>query len=84
MLFRSLARTTALVFGQMRGCDEPDGQVTAIDAIRRALDGFVGPVLYGFPSGHTTRPGWSVPLGVSVRVQATSSPCLIVEESPVE
>jgi muramoyltetrapeptide carboxypeptidase len=79
-----LSRAAALVFGQMRGCDEPDGVVTARDAIRRSVGGFTGPVLYGFPSGHTSGPRWSLPLGVSVRVKGTASPCVIVEESLVE
>lgn len=79
-----LSRVVAIVFGEMRGCDEPDGVVTARDAVLRALDGFRGPVLYGFPSGHTTGPGWSLPLGVSVRVIAGEVPHVIVEESVVD
>jgi muramoyltetrapeptide carboxypeptidase len=78
-----LARASALVFGEMRACDEPGGKLTAIDAVREAIEGFPGPVLFGFPSGHTTGPCWTLPLGVRVRVLAGPAPALIVEESPV-
>ena len=80
----TLARATTLVFGEMRGCDEPDGGVRARDVIAAATDGFPGPVLFGFPSGHTTGPCWTLPLGVTVRVLAGARPGVIVEESPVE
>ena len=58
-----LARARALVFGEMRGCDEAGGEVTARDVIAAATAGFPGPVLIGFPSGHTTGPCWTLPLG---------------------
>ncbi len=44
-----LARARALVFGEMRGCDEPGGHVTAIDAIREATHDFNGPILHRVP-----------------------------------
>lgn len=79
-----LARARALVFGEMRGCDEPDGAVTALDVIRRMTEGFAGPVITGFPSGHTAGAAWTLPLGVVVRVETRPEPAIIVEESPVE
>ena len=76
-----LARARALVFGEMRGCGTE--QSPAIhDVIRSFTADFAGPVLTGFPSGHTTGPCWTLPLGVRVRV-LTSPASLIVEESPV-
>ncbi len=78
-----LSRARALVFGEMRGCDEPGGAVTARDVIRRLTGDFPGPVVYGFPSGHSTGPAWTLPLGVRVRV-TTTPPGVVVEESPVE
>ena len=52
-----LRRAAGLVFGEMRGCDEPGGWITArAMSIEAATREFPGPVLYGFPSGHTTRP----------------------------
>jgi muramoyltetrapeptide carboxypeptidase len=78
-----LERASALVFGEMRGCDEPGGQITARDTIAEAMRRFEGPILYGFPSGHTQGPFWTVPLGVTVRVVALDQGGLIVEEAPV-
>jgi muramoyltetrapeptide carboxypeptidase len=78
-----LERASALVFGEMRGCDEPGGQITARDTIAEATRRFDGPILYGFPSGHTDGPCWTVPLGVTVRVVAHDQGGLIVEEAPV-
>ena len=79
-----LGRAAALVFGEMRGCDEPDGAVTALDAIARTTRDFAGPIVAGFPSGHTTGPTWTLPLGVNVRVSTAPKPSLLVEEAPVE
>jgi muramoyltetrapeptide carboxypeptidase LdcA involved in peptidoglycan recycling len=79
-----MGRARALVFGEMRGCEEPGGTLVARDVVERFVAEFPGPVLYGFPSGHTTGPCWTLPLGVSVRVRAGASPAVIVEESPVE
>src|SRR5438105_2406820 len=79
-----LARARALVFGQMRGCDESGGAPCALDVIRAFAQDFPGPVITGFPSGHTTGPCWTLPLGVRVRVVTTPRPSIVVEESPVE
>jgi muramoyltetrapeptide carboxypeptidase len=78
-----LARARALVFGEMRGCEGREG-ATVHDVIRAASAEFAGPVVVGFPSGHTTGPCWTLPLGVQVRVRTTPRPSLVVEESPVE
>ena len=79
-----LARARALVFGEMRGCDEPDGRITAADAVREATQDFHGPILFGFPSGHTTGPCWTLPLGALVRVVGATSPAVVIEEATVE
>jgi hypothetical protein len=47
------------------------------------LNGFPGPVLFGFPSGHTTGPCWTLPLGVTTRVIANQRPRLVIEEAAV-
>lgn len=78
-----LDRVRALVFGEMRGCDEPNGEVRARDVIDAVAAGFDGPVLSGFPSGHTTGPLWTLPFGVNVRIETTPEATIIVEESPV-
>jgi muramoyltetrapeptide carboxypeptidase len=78
-----LARARGLVFGEMRGCDEPNGGPTARDAVQAITTDFPGPVLFGFPSGHTTGPCVTLPLGVRVHVHTAPRPALVVEESPV-
>lgn len=88
-----LSRAAAIVCGEMRGCDEPApaGQMrrgaaapmTARDVVRRLVEHFPGPVLLGFPSGHTSGPCWTLPLGVRVRVKTRPHPAVVVEESPV-
>ncbi|HEY1303159.1 MAG TPA: LD-carboxypeptidase [Vicinamibacterales bacterium] len=78
-----LNRARALVFGEMRGCDEPGGAVTARQVIERMTRDSGGPVVFGFPSGHTTGACWTLPLGVRVRVTTRPRPALVVEESPV-
>ena len=78
-----LARARGLVFGEMRGCDEPAGTPTARDVIQDLTADFAGPVLIGFPSGHTSGPVWTLPLGVRVRVETAPQPSILVEESPV-
>jgi len=79
-----LGRARAIVFGEMRGCDEPGGNVTALDAIARTTREHAGPVIVGFPSGHTTGPIWTLPLGVSVRVSTQPQPAILIEDAPVE
>lgn len=78
-----LARASGLVFGEMRGCDEPAGTPTARDVVQALTSDFPGPVLIGFPSGHTIGPIWTLPLGVHVRLETTPRPSILVEESPV-
>ncbi len=78
-----LRRARGVVFGEMRGCDEPAGRLTAVDAIRHAMTGFEGPMFCGFPSGHTTGPTLTLPLGTVVRVTTQPHPMIVVEESPV-
>lgn len=79
-----LRRARALVFGEMRGCDEPGGTITARDTLRAFVRGFPGPVLFGFPSGHTAGPVWTLPLGVRVRILTSPRPGIVVEEAPVD
>ena len=65
-----LRRAAALVFGEMPGCDEPGGKVTARDVAGEFAEGFNGPIVFGLPSGHSTRPTLSLPLGVQTTVVA--------------
>jgi len=79
-----LGRARALVFGEMRGCDEPGGAVTVQEAIARTTYDFAGPIVAGFPSGHTEGPIWTLPLGVAVSISTWPKPVLLIEEAPVE
>jgi muramoyltetrapeptide carboxypeptidase len=78
-----LARASAVVVGELPGCDEPGGQPTARATMADVLADFHGPVLIGFPSGHTIGPTLTLPFGVNARVVADRSPRLIVEEAAV-
>jgi muramoyltetrapeptide carboxypeptidase len=79
----SLARASAIVFGEFPGCDEPGGDPAIESVLREFTRGFAGPVLFGFPSGHTTGPAWTLPLGVRARVVAGARSAVIVEEPAV-
>jgi muramoyltetrapeptide carboxypeptidase len=79
-----LARVSALVFGELPECDEPDGKITARQVIGELTDGFPGPVLYGLPSGHTSGATLTLPFGVRARVITGARPALIIEESAVD
>jgi len=79
-----LARASAIVIGQLKGCDEPDGGLTGRGVMGELLADFHGPVLIGFPTGHTTGPVFTLPLGVSCRVVANERPRLVIDEAAVE
>ena len=76
-----LAAASAVVFGEMVRCDEPGGGVTAREVVSEFFADFPGPVLFGFPSGHTTTPSLSFPLGVETRVVATDTARVIFTEA---
>ena len=78
-----LARAAAVVCGELPDCDEPGGQATARGVIAELLKAFPGPVLLGFPTGHTAGPVLTVPLGVEVKVIGEGRPRLVVTESAV-
>ncbi|MEO7273552.1 MAG: LD-carboxypeptidase [Vicinamibacterales bacterium] len=79
-----LARTSAVVFGELPRCDEPGGAYAARAVIHACLADYPGPVLFGLPSGHTTGPTLTLPFGVRARVVTAPRPVLIIEESAVE
>jgi muramoyltetrapeptide carboxypeptidase len=78
-----LARASAVVIGELPNCDEPAGDVTARSVMANLFRDFPGPVLIGFPSGHTTGPTMTLPFGVPCRVVAGGRPRLVFEESAV-
>jgi muramoyltetrapeptide carboxypeptidase len=78
-----LTRAAAVVVGQLPRCDEPGGEPTGRTVIGQLLGDFPGPVIFGFPSGHTTAPAITLPLGVVCRVVADARPRVVIEESAV-
>lgn len=78
-----LARASAIVFGMFPGCDEPGGTVPIRDTLRMLTGGFHGPVLFGFPSGHTPAPTWTLPFGVAAEVVTSPGAALVINEAAV-
>ncbi len=81
---RIFANVSAIVFGEFPGCDEPGGDPGIRDVLREFTAEFRVPVLFNFPSGHTSGPTWTLPFGVRAEVTASPSPCLRILESAVE
>ena len=78
-----LARASSLVFGELPACDEPGGEHAIRDVLHDFVRDFAGPVLFGFPSGHTTGPTWTLPFGVRARVVTTPVAAVVIEEGAV-
>lgn len=72
-----------IVLGEFPRCDEPGGVPTAREVLRALCEGFRGPVLFGFPSGHTSGAALTLPFGVRARVLTHPEPALIIEEGAV-
>jgi muramoyltetrapeptide carboxypeptidase LdcA involved in peptidoglycan recycling len=79
-----VARASAVVIGELPKCDEPAGDPTARAVMADLFADFPGPVLIGFPSGHTVGPAMTLPLGVDARVVSGPTPRLIIEEAAVQ
>jgi muramoyltetrapeptide carboxypeptidase len=79
-----LARASAVVIGELLKCDEPSGEPKGHAVVADLFSDFPGPVVIGFPSGHTTGPAITLPLGVACRVIADARPRLVIEESAVD
>jgi muramoyltetrapeptide carboxypeptidase len=79
-----LARASAVVIGELPRCDEPSGEPMGRSVMADLFRDFGGPVLMGFPSGHTAGPAMTLPFGVSCRVIGDERPRIVIEESAVE
>jgi muramoyltetrapeptide carboxypeptidase len=77
------SRAGAIVFGEFPGCDEPGGDPAIRDVLREFTDGFAGPVLFGFPSGHTAGPTWTLPFGVRAEIVGDAVPAVVITEAAV-
>jgi len=78
-----LARAAAVVVGELPGCDEPSGSPTARAVVADLFGDFPGPVLIGFPSGHTAGPAMTLPLGALCRVVGVRRSRLVIEAAAV-
>ncbi|MBI3400045.1 MAG: LD-carboxypeptidase [Acidobacteria bacterium] len=78
------ARASAVVIGELPKCDEPGGQPAARSVMADLFAEFRGPVLIGFPSGHTNGAAMTLPFGVAARVIGGPAPRLVIEESATE
>jgi muramoyltetrapeptide carboxypeptidase len=64
----------AVVFGEMMNCMQHADQGYQLEQVLTDLLGEFGfPVLFGFATGHTSRPNVIVPFGVRARLDLTSS-----------
>lgn len=80
----ALDRASGIVLGEFLDCDEPRGEPSAKGVLRALLKDFDGPVVHGFPSGHTRGALVTLPFGVRARVAADGNPRVIIEEAGVE
>lgn len=78
-----LARASAVIIGELPNCDEPGGDPAGRAVMADLFADFPGPVLIGFPSGHTKGPALTLPLGVSCRVIGGPARRVVIEESAV-
>lgn len=76
-------RAVAVVFGEFPGCDEPGGDPAIRDVLRDFTYDFNGPVLFGFPSGHTAGATWTLPFGVRADVVGEAGPAVVITEAAV-
>ena len=75
---------SAIIFGEFPNCDEPGGDPVIRDVLREFTTEFRGPVLFNYPSGHTSGPTWTLPFGVTAEVIGGPSPSVRILEAAVE
>jgi muramoyltetrapeptide carboxypeptidase len=78
-----LQRAGGIIFGEFPSCDEPTGEHRIQDVLAEFMRDFPGPVMFGFPSGHTNGPTWTLPFGVRARMFTGSRSGVIIEEAAV-
>lgn len=77
-----LDRVAGIIFGAMCDCDEP--ALSAFDMLSAFFEGFDGPILAGFPSGHGPLPTWTLPFGVDASLETDGGGAVTIEEAAVE
>jgi muramoyltetrapeptide carboxypeptidase len=78
-----LDSAAGIVLGEFVGCDEPNRELSARAVLEDLLKDFGGPVVFGFPSGHTAGPALTLPLGVRATLVTAGAPRLVIEEAAV-
>jgi muramoyltetrapeptide carboxypeptidase len=78
-----LDRAAGIVVNELPGCDEPGGGIRGRDALHGILGDFPGPIVAGFPSGHTPGAAVTLPLGVTATLVASGRPALVIEDAAV-
>ena len=74
----------AVVFGEMLNCTQHAGQGYSLEEVLLdLLSEFTFPILYGFPTGHASRPNVMAPFGVRARLALGSPPVFELLESAV-
>lgn len=69
-----------VVFGEMLNCmQHPNQGYTLQEVLLDLLSGFQFPILFAFPTGHTSRPNVIVPFGVRARLALASSTAPVFE-----
>jgi muramoyltetrapeptide carboxypeptidase len=60
-----------VIFGEMPDCDQHPDQGYTIEELLYDLTADLDvPVMFGFPSGHTVSPAWTIPFGIRARLDA--------------
>lgn len=66
-----LDEVAGFIFGEMQDCYQSEAQGYTIQDVVVELLGDLGvPIIYGFPTGHSSRPNVVVPFGVAARLDA--------------
>jgi len=78
-----LTHARAVVIGELPQCDEPSGEPTGRAVMAELFADFPGPVIAGFPTGHTAGPAWTLPLGVRCHVSTDPRPRIVITEAAV-
>ncbi len=79
-----LSGVRGIVLGEMLNCEQPGSQPYTLEEVVMRVVGDLGiPVAYGLRSGHVSRSNITLPLGVTARLEVSSSRVsLMATESP--
>ena len=74
-----------VVVGEMPGCvQHPEQGYSIADVISDALEDLKVPILFGFPTGHASKPNVIVPFGIKARLSLENTPSFELLEPAVE